>query len=82
MANHSEYAALRSHENRLGLLRNGGGEHSYDLKLTGRELYHLLSLLEGVALDSSVYLQVRDSVKLAELLREQARAQGFDKAID
>lgn len=79
MSDAAAYHILRAHENKLAILRNGNGDRAYQITLTGREVYHLLGLLEKLAVESDVYLVVKDAVGLAEVIRAQAEKQGFGK---
>jgi hypothetical protein len=61
------------------LLSRGGKNHKedFEIKLTGKQIYDLLDLLETRAIKEMCYLDVRQAVAFSELVREQARAQGF-----
>ena len=49
----------------------------YALEIAGRDLYRICHLLEEVAIESNQYLRIREAVELAELMRRQARDQGW-----
>jgi len=49
----------------------------YSLRLRGADLYRVCHLLEQVALESNCYVTVREAVELAELMRNQAKTQGW-----
>jgi len=50
---------------------------NFSINIYGADLYSLLQILEGLAVDSSSYLTVRSCVKLSDAIRDQARTQGF-----
>jgi hypothetical protein len=47
------------------------------LSLTGDEIHRVTKVLEDLAVESRVYLQVRECVLLCERIREEARRQGY-----
>ncbi len=50
---------------------------SFQIEFTGKQIYDLLHILERDAVDSHDYLQVSAKVIFAEIIREQAKGQGF-----
>lgn len=50
---------------------------NFQITFSGKQIYDLLRLLEKEAIDSGDYTHVRESVLFAELVREQAKRQGF-----
>lgn len=53
------------------------GERCFEVRLRGKEVYSLLTLLEELAVRESAYLEVRSAVYFAETIREQVNEQGF-----
>jgi len=55
------------------------GRAIFDLRISGVDIFDLLKLLEGGAMDGNrqSFLEVRKCVFLAEKLRNQVRRQGF-----
>jgi hypothetical protein len=49
----------------------------FSVRLTGQEVYRLLSLLESDALSAQAYVACRQAVYFAESIREQVHKQGF-----
>jgi hypothetical protein len=59
---------------------NGGRKRdlrNIAIEFSTHDLYHLLKFLEERAVHSTSYVEVRQAVLFSEMIREQARAQGF-----
>lgn len=52
-------------------------DRCFEVKMRGKEIYRLLSLLEDLAVRENAYLEVRSAVYFAEKIREQVQEQGF-----
>lgn len=52
-------------------------KRTFQVRLTGEEVYALLKVMEERAVECGNYLDVRQAVYFAERIREQVREQGF-----
>ena len=50
---------------------------NYSIVFSHQDLYHILKFIEDRAIRSESYAEVRQAVLFSEMIRTQARAQGF-----
>jgi hypothetical protein len=50
---------------------------NYTLQFSHQDLYHILKFIEDRAIRSESYAEVRQAVLFSEMMRKQAREQGF-----
>lgn len=50
---------------------------NFSIVFSHHDLYHLLKFIEDRAIRAESYAEVRQAVLFSEMIREQARAQGF-----